>query len=128
MSPSSDYTSAPSSGRLKLKGVKDSKVDKKRSKKKKHHTEENASGEDKQKASDLNDKSVALRSLEDEDAVMTKEKHREVAMVDGKEVAPGSGVEDESLGERIKTDAEKRYDEQRRKRVSFNILLQYEHG
>lgn len=59
---------------------------------------------------------------------MTKEKHREVAMVDGKEVAPGSGVEDESLGERIKTDAEKRYDEQRRKRVSFNILLQYEHG
>ena len=119
MAPSSDYTSIPSTGKLKLKGVKDSKVDKKKSKKKKARPEDDG---DKEEA-DSKDNSVVLKSLEEEDAAMTKEKHREVAVVDGKEVAPGSGVEDELEGERIKTEAEKRFEEQRRKRVCVALRV-----
>jgi FAM32A len=117
MAPASDYASTPSTGKLKLKGVKDSKVDKKKSKKKKLQPEdEGGSGNEE---AGFKDKSVVLKSLEDEDAAMTKEKHRQVGLVDGKEVTPVAGVKDEELGERIKTEAEKRYDEQRRRRVGF---------
>jgi protein FAM32A len=118
MAPSSDYTSTPSTGKLKLKGVKDSKVDKKKSKKKPRRPED-GDGRGNEEA-EFNDNSVMLKSLEDEDAAMIKEKHRQMGIVDGKEVTPGAGVEDEELGERIKTEAEKRYDEQRRKRVSHS--------
>jgi hypothetical protein len=112
MAPSSDYASTPSTGRLKLKGVKDSKVDKKKPKKKKLRSEdEGGSGNEE---AGFKDSSVVLKSLEDEDAAMTKEKHRHT---DGEEVALGDGVEDEGLRERIKTDAEKQFDEQRRRRV-----------
>jgi hypothetical protein len=116
MAPSSDYTSTPSTGKLKLKGVKDSKVDKKKSKKKKPQPED---GDDAGNGEvGFKDNSVVLKSLEDEDNAMKKEKHRDMGIVDGKKVEPGVGVEDEQVGERIKTEAEKRYDEQRRKRVS----------
>jgi FAM32A len=117
MAPSSDYTSIPSTGKLKLKGVKDSKVDKKKTKKKKLRPEDgdHVGGLEEE----FKDNSVMLRNLEDEDAAMTREKHREFAIVNGKEVAPGAGAEDEELGEAIKTEAEKRYDEQRQKRVSL---------
>jgi protein FAM32A len=123
MAPSSDYTSTPSTGKLKLKGVKDSKVDKKKSKKKPRPEDGNdvENGE-----VGFKDNSVVLKSLEDEDNAMKKEKHRDMGIVDGKEVEPGAGVEDEEFGERIKTEAEKRYDEQRRKRVSAsprNVLF-----
>ena len=114
MAPSSDYASTPSTGRLKLKGVKDSKVDKK--KKKKRPQEDDAATQNAEP--DFKDNSVILKKLEEEDADMTKEKRREVAIMDGKEIAPGSGVgADEELGERIKTEAERRYEEQRRRRV-----------
>jgi protein FAM32A len=116
MAPSSDYTSTPSTGKLKLKGVKDSKVDKKKSKKKKPQPED---GDDAGNGEvGFKDNSVVLKSLEDEDDAMKREKHRDMGIVDGKNVEPGVGVEDEQLGEAIKTEAEKRYDEQRRKRVS----------
>ena len=118
MAPSSDYTSTPSTGKLKLKGVKDSKVDKKKSKKKKPQPED---GDDAGNGEvGFKDNSVVLKSLEDEDNAMKKEKHRDMGIVDGKEVEPGTGVGDEEFGERIKTEAEKRYDEQRRKRVSVS--------
>jgi FAM32A len=117
MAPSSDYALTPSTGKLKLKGVKDSKVDKKKSKKKKARTEDSDGGGNEEAG--FKDNSVVLRSLEDEDAAMTKEKHRQMGIVDGKQVASGAGVEDEEPGERIKTEAEKRYDEQRRRRVGF---------
>jgi protein FAM32A len=124
MAPSSDYTSTPSTGKLKLKGVKDSKVDKKKSKKKKPRPED---GDDVENGEvGFKDNSVVLKSLEDEDNAMKKEKHRDMGIIDGKEVEPGAGVEDEEFGERIKTEAEKRYDEQRRKRVSAfppNVLF-----
>lgn len=118
MAPSSEYTSTPSTGKLKLKGVKDSKVDKKKSKKKKAPPED-SDGAGNEEA-EFKDSSVVLKSLEDEDAVMTKEKHRQMGIVDGKEVALGAGVEDEERGKRIKTEAEKRYDEQRRRRVRLS--------
>ncbi len=111
MAPSSDYTSTPSTGKLKLKGVKDSKVDKKKSKKKKPRPEDDGGNEE----AEVKDNSVVLKSLEDEDAAMRKEKHREIAIVDGKEV--DSGREDEISGERAKTEAERRFEEQRKKRV-----------
>jgi|ERR1700722_12661444 protein FAM32A len=115
MAPSSDYTSTPSTGKLKLKGVKDSKVDKKKSKKKLRPEDGDDAGNGEAR---FKDNSVVLKSLEDEDDAMKKEKHRDMGIVDGKKVEPGAGVEDERFGERIKTEAEKRYDEQRRKRVS----------
>ena len=113
MAPGSDYAAAPTAGKLKLKGVKDSGIDKKVTKKKKKKAKTQVGND-----ADFKDKSVVLKSLEDEDAGITKEKRREISFVDGQEVAPGSGVEDEELGERLKTEAEKRYEEQRRKRVS----------
>jgi protein FAM32A len=116
MAPSSDYTSTPSTGKLKLKGVKDSKVDKKKSKKKKPRPEDGDDAGNEEVG--FKDNSIVLKSLEDEDNAMKKEKHREMGIVDGKVVEPGAGVEDKQFGERIKTEAEKRYDEQRRKRVS----------
>jgi protein FAM32A len=116
MAPSSDYTSTPATGKLKLKGVKDSKVDKKKSKKKKPRSEDGDNAGNGEVG--FKDNSVVLKSLEDEDDAMKKEKHRDMGIVDGKKVEPGAGVEDEQLAERIKTEAEKRYDEQRRKRVS----------
>jgi len=116
MAPSSDYTSTPSTGKLKLKGVKDSKVDKKKSKKKKPQPEDGGDAGNGEVG--FKDNSVVLKSLEDEDDAMKREKHRDMGIVDGKNVEPGVGIEDEQLGEAIKTEAEKRYDEQRRKRVS----------
>ena len=111
MAPSEDYGSIPSTGQLKLKGVKDAKVDKKKKKSKPKllvdATEKN----------EFEDKSVMLKTLEDEDTQIRKENHRKMGVVDGREVGPGAGVEDEDLGQKLKTDAERRYDEQRRKRV-----------
>ena len=112
MAPSSDYTSIPSTGKLKLKGVKDSKVDKKKSKKKKPRPEDNGGVEE-----EFKDNSVVLKSLEDEDATMRKEKNREVAIVDGQTIEPDIGVEDEVGDERVKTEAERKFQEHRRKRV-----------
>jgi len=118
MSPSSEYTATPSTGKLKLKGVKDSKVDKKKVKKKSRPDD---GGGTKNEEAGFEDNSVVLKSLEDEDAVITKEKHPQMGIVDGKEVGAGARVEDSELGERIKTEAEKRYDEQRRKRLEERL-------
>jgi hypothetical protein len=116
MAPSSEYTSTPSTGKLKLKGVKDSKVDKKKPKKKLRPEDSDGGGNEQ---AEFKDNSVVLKSLEDEDAAMKKEEHRKMGISDGKEAVLGAGVEEEELGERIKTEAEKRYDEQRRRRVGF---------
>jgi protein FAM32A len=115
---SDPYSSVPSTGKLKLKGgIKDSKVDKKRKKRSKPKIEgEDGGGEE------LKEKSVMLRSLEEEDARIPKESSHETSLVDGKQVGPGAGaaVEDAS-NERIKTETEKRFDEQRRKRLDDRL-------
>lgn len=113
MSSSGDY-SIPTTGRLKLKGVKDGKVDKKK-KKSKHKSTDDIPAEE------FHDRSVVLKKLEDEDSQIAKEKQRNMDVVDSKETGSGAGVEDEQLGEQIKTEAERRYEEQRRRRVCISI-------
>lgn len=117
----SEYSAIPSTGKLKLKGVKDSRVDKKKKKKKPPPTDDpDGNNLD---ADPPTDNSVVLRQLADEDAQITKDARRKIGVVDGKDVLPGSGLgdgdEDVDVREHLKTEAERRYDEQRRKRVSF---------
>lgn len=112
---SDPYSAMPSTGRLKLKGVKDSKIDKKKKKKSKPKIEgENG-------AEDFEDKSVVLRKLEDEDALITKEETRDISPVDGEQVGTGAVIEDADVSERVKTEAEKRFEEQRRKRLDERL-------
>lgn len=109
----SEYTAAPSTGKLKLKGVKDSRIEKKKKKKSRIEGDSKDEGP--------GDNSIVLKHLEDEDTQIQKEDRREKGIVDGKEVESGAGVEDEDVREHLKTEAEKRHDEQRRKRVSREI-------
>jgi protein FAM32A len=111
--PSSDYTSTPSTGKLKLKGVKDSKV-KKKKKNKQPQKEDNPVEDDR-------DNSVMLKKLEDEDREIGRDKERggeERKSRDGENEEDGVEV----LGMRVKTEAERRHDEQRRKRVRLHQL------
>lgn len=113
-------------GKLKLKGVKDSKVEKKKKKKDKAKSSEDAAPEAQganHAAGDVGfqDKSVMLKNLEDEDEMVRRDQ------------ADGSGGEStnkkevgrttEPDGELIKTEAEKRYQEQRRRRVGHRPRL-----
>ena len=95
---SDPYSSIPSTGKLKLKGVKDAKIDKKKKKKPKMEAEEG-----------FQDKSVMLRKLAEEDGQITKEGSRD------------AGVGDPTASKRIKTEAEERFDEQRRKRLDERL-------
>jgi protein FAM32A len=116
-----DYSSV-GAGKLKLKGVKDSKVDKKK-KKKKSTTAATVGLDDKGEIGDdgdgdegFRDRSVVLKRLEDEDREIAKESRD--GKRDGREKALEEDIEEESAGQIMKTEAEKRYEEQRRKRVS----------
>merc|ERR1711939_1087676 len=102
-----EYASA-GSGKLKLKGVKDAKVDKKKKKKPSSKPKDEAGG-------------VMLKNLEDEDEQLAKEERRMIGMVDGKEVGPGAGIKDDEEREIVKTEAEKRHEEQRRKRLEDRL-------
>jgi FAM32A len=103
--PSEDYVSTPSTGKLKLKGVKDSKV----TKKKRHK-----SPRDGKSAEHVEDNSIMLKKLEVEDREMEEEerwqqrKDRE---------GENENERDEDSQIRAKTEAERRYEDQRRKRV-----------
>ena len=117
-----DYLGGATGGKLKLKGVKDSKVDKKKKKTPKPSINDNSSKPIEDSPDQVfKDRSVVLKALQDEDEQIAKENRREVVVVDGREVVPGTGVEDEKLGERLKTDAEKRFDEQRKKRLEERL-------
>jgi protein FAM32A len=109
-----DYASV-GSGKLKLKGVKDSKVDKKKKKKSGKLDEESADKDGNNTHDDaaFQDKSVVLKSLEDEDERLAKE---DVEGGKGKEVVGGTDTVPEER-ELVKTEAERRYEEQRRKKV-----------
>ena len=112
---SDPYSAIPSTGKLKLKGVKDAKIDKKKKKKTRAKTE----GED--GVEEFQDKSIMLKKLEEEDAQITKENDRETSLDDDHRVGPVAGVKDGQLNQRIKTEAEKRFDEQRRKRLDERL-------
>lgn len=101
-----DYTSIPSTGKLKLKGVKDSKITKRK---------KNKPSKDDKPAEDVEDNSVMLRKLADEDREMESEDKMT------EQEGAGSLAKDEDrdgdLGSTVKTEAERRYEEQRKKRL-----------
>ena len=106
-----DYSAVSGAGKLKLKGVNDSKIDKKKKKKKPTAAAEDAT----------EDHSVMLKKLEDEDEQITKKDRRKMGVVDGQDVVPGAGEKDEMIAESLKTEAERRHDEQRRKRLEDRL-------
>lgn len=144
---SDDYTTTPPTGKLKLKGVKDSKIGKKkRSKKSKYEgpggvNTESGSTTVKQDEREFVDKSIALQALEEEkegqkkaveeiheDVTKNNEAMKSQAVIGG-EIArrKGRDEDDEDGGReqeeghndswRYKTEAERRYEDQRRRRV-----------
>ncbi|KIW86979.1 uncharacterized protein Z519_12444 [Cladophialophora bantiana CBS 173.52] len=127
MAPS-DYISA-GSGKLKLKGVKDSKVDKKKKKKsssKARDDEHSAPGQTMDGGADdqFKDRSVMLRNLEEEDQKIASDAEKELQ----RRKADSAGraddraeLEEEDEGVVVKTEAEKRYEEQRRRRLEERL-------
>jgi protein FAM32A len=110
------------SGKLKLKGVKDSKIDKKKKKKEKSSSSKHKEGEEsaatEATGDEFKDRSVMLKNLEEEDEAMANEEGRSLAKQRGEKRADSdAGQRQEELGEVVKTEAERRYEEQRRKRV-----------
>lgn len=103
--PSDDYISTPSTGKLKLKGVKESKV----TKKKKHNPIK-----DDKPTDGVQDNSVMLKKLEEEDREMEKAGRKKHGKADQPE---DEEERREELASPVKTEAERRYEEQRRKRV-----------
>lgn len=126
--PANDYTSIPSTGKLKLKGVADGRVDKKRKRKKPKpdsaDAEPTPQGDDEPIRGDARDTSVMLRNLEEEDQQITKDKRREVSLVDGTAISPataGQSAKGEDVRDQLRTDAERRFEEQRRKRLEERL-------
>lgn len=116
-----EYASVPSSGKLKLKGVSDGRVEKKKKKKKAKHKDADAQQEAQDRPSDLVDSSIVLRQLEDEDAAIIEESQRETSSVDRQKVEPGAGEKDEDIKKHLQTGAERRFEEQRRKRLEERL-------
>lgn len=102
-------------GKLRLKGVKDAKVDKKK-KKKKAKPKDEAEGSNAESDS-FHDKSVMLKNLQEEDAQFAKEERRKAGLENEKQVSRGAREEGDAGTVIVKTEAERRYEEQRRKRV-----------
>lgn len=113
-----DYTTVPSTGKLKLKGVTDGRVDKKKKKKKPKLDEETKAVEPQE---EVIDKSVVLRKLGEEDEQIQKEERRKMGVVDEKDVGSGAGVADEDKAAQLKTESERRFEEQRRKRLEEKL-------
>jgi len=113
-----DYISVPSTGKLKLKGVADGRVDKKKKKKRPKPEEQSEPG---QPQDDFNDKSVVLKSLEEEDEQIQKEARRKMGVVDGQVVGSGAGVANDDERAQLKTDSERKFEEQRRKRLEEKL-------
>lgn len=119
-----EYVSAPSTGKLKLKGVSEGRIDKKKKKKKKEKqkiAEAEITNTYSPEKSTVEGDSVVLKTLEDEDGQIVKEGRRRMGIVDGVEVGPGAGVADENARESLKTDAERRFEEQRKKRLEERL-------
>ena len=115
-----DYASA-GAGKLKLKGVKDSKVDKRKKKKSSSSKpqEENSVATVQDAEDRFGDRSVMLRKLEEEDGGIASEERKAVQQRKEDTNADQPDEHDgEQTGEIVKTEAERRYEEQRRRRVS----------
>lgn len=147
-----DYASV-GSGKLKLKGVKDGKVDKKKKKSKsKSNLDPSASASASASApalpgDDFQDRSVMLKNLHDEDEKVAaaedgRRRRRKLEREGGEDDDDGDDGEDGEDGkefvsrrdqddredreqetEPVKTEAERRYEEQRRRRVCLPSLF-----
>ncbi|OCT48006.1 hypothetical protein CLCR_04368 [Cladophialophora carrionii] len=119
-----EYSSV-GSGKLKLKGVKDSKVDKKKKKKAPSSSQPKEGGEavvGEAIADGFNDRSVMLKKLEEEDEAMANEEGRSLQKQRGERPADSeAGRREEERGGVMKTEAERRYEEQRRKRLEERL-------
>jgi protein FAM32A len=120
----SDPYTSHSTGKLKLKGVKDSKISKSKSKKKSSSKpkDDETVGEHSHQ-----DNSVVLKHLEEEDAQIAKDRDQsQERTVTGPQRGGPAGKDaegrlDEGEQEVRKTEAERRWDEQRRKRLEERL-------
>lgn len=133
--PADDYTSTPSTGKLKLKGITDGRIDKKKKKKKPKPESAEAeagvestaqpSAQSSTNATDFTDNSVMLRTLQSEDAQITKDNNREVSLVGSSSaISPstaGEAAKTDDVRDQMRTDAERRFEEQRRKRLEERL-------
>lgn len=123
--PAEAYTSVPSTGKLKLKGVSDGRIDKKKKKKKSKPETDSAGVENTTATKDavtFTDNSVVLKSLEDEDAQIQTQKRKD----DSAKPSSNGQVEDEEtsveeMNKHLKTASELRFEEQRRKRLEERL-------
>lgn len=131
-----DYTSTPSTGKLKLKGVSDGRIDKKKKKKKPKPDAESTNPESALPPSDTATAEPSQgnpgvnRTLADEDAQITKDSRREVSLVDGQAISPATATATATADQagnpadardQLRTDAERRFEEQRRKRLEERL-------
>lgn len=112
---SDDYTAAPIGGSLKLKGVKDAGISKHKKKRKRPKPENETESKTKADGKSVGAGNVA--GVED----TLEERALEVSGGEEKE-----GLEDEAPG-RGKTEAERRHEEARRKRVCGQVRARF-HG
>lgn len=131
--PAEAYTSVPSTGKLKLKGVTDSRIDKKKKKKKPPKPESElptvestkGNGADPDK---FTDNSVVLKSLEDEDAQIREQEQGQKSRSKSKPEEKTDTDADadtmnnvEEMNKHLKTASELRFEEQRRKRLEERL-------
>jgi len=125
-----DYTSTPSTGKLKLKGVSDGRIDKKKKKKRPKPDAESTNQESTLQPSDTataeppQDNPDVNRTLADEDAQITNDSRREVSLVDGHAISPATAAQagdPADARDQLRTDAERRFEEQRRKRLEERL-------
>ena len=114
----SEYTSTPSTGKLKLKGVKDSNISKKKKKKAKPTT---SAIDNDTSNTNAPDNSVVLSALAEEDTQITKSQDLNTShnpTQNSKERPLATEDEDKP---RLKTPAEERHEQQRRKRLEDRL-------
>lgn len=137
--PADDYTSVPSTGKLKLKGVTDGRIDKKKKKKKsKKETEaepeaiaeasehSNSKTEETQDTETFIDRSVVLKTLENEDAVIHQQNQKTTIpkpapLADNTHNTIDPKTDVEEMNKHLKTASELRFEEQRRKRLEERL-------
>ncbi|KAK5086366.1 hypothetical protein LTR05_003534 [Lithohypha guttulata] len=127
--PADEYSSTPSTGKLKLKGISGGRIDKKKKKKSKPKADTDTTTitttiADSAKAADEEpfvDRSIVLKHLADEDTSITKDSHPETSLNDGQKLETGAGEKDEDVKRHLQTEAERRFEEQRRKRLEERL-------
>ena len=116
----SDPYTSHSTGKLKLKGVKDSKVSKKKKSSSSHKPKQSDSTDATAPNDAEKDTSVVLQHLADEDAQITRP-HTQAGGEQRQEQEPREDGEENGDGEVRKTEAERRWDEQRRRRLEERL-------